>query len=136
MGTVLTSNTSFFQNNEPQTDDTISFPQTTLTVSPPLTIEKNTNTHLTEHDQRGDLIEMLHPRGPIRRGVSVGIHGQIDGAGRIGHVVRERLVLLQSVVEQSVNLVHPRPHERSDAGRRDAAEALQRWRQPEEVVRG
>ena len=98
--------------------------------------KKTTNTHLAEDDQRRGLIKLLHSRGPIRRGVSVRIHGQTDGASRIGRVVRERLVLLQSVVQQPVDLVHARPHERSDAGGRDAAEALQRRRQAEKVVRG
>ena len=97
---------------------------------------RHQHTHLAEHDQRRHLVEGLDARGPIRRRVSVSIHGQVDGPRRVRHVVRERVVLLHGVVEQAVDLAHAGPHERGNARGRDAAQALQRGGQPEQVVRG
>jgi hypothetical protein len=102
--------------------------------------KKGRETYLTEHDQRRFRIKMLHACRPVRfrRELSVRIDGQVKRSGRIGCIVRERLVaLMHSIVQQAVHLRHAAVlHERGDAGGRDAPEALQRWGQSEQVVRG
>ena len=83
---------------------------------------------------------MLHARKPVRfrRKLSIRVHGQIKRSGRIGCVVRERLVaLMHGVVQQAMHLRHAAVlHERGDVGGGDAPEAMQRGGQPEQVVRG
>ena len=50
--------------------------------------------------------------------------------------MREGLVLVHGVVQQAMDLGHAGFHERSDAGGRDAAQALHRGGEAEQVVRG
>lgn len=50
--------------------------------------------------------------------------------------MREGLVLVHGVVQQAMDLGHAGFHERSNAGGRDAAQALQRGGEAEQVVRG
>lgn len=101
---------------------------------------KGKGMNLAKHYQGRLRVEVLHTGLPIRRRfrVTIRIDGQSDRSSRVGSIVGERLVLLDGVVQQPVDLVHTGrgTHERGDAGGGYAPEAPQRGGQAEEVVGG